>query len=197
MFNYCLERDFPGSPVIENLPSNAEYSSSIPGEGTKIPLATGKLSPCTATSQPAYSGACTQLERPTRYRLQLRPDAGKQANIFLKNTRRIKTFREKRVCQSCQSNKVMPKWYYKYNVSMSPLNLFLESWQWTLISTYLCSTSSVSDYSSVSLPVSIARGITASSRRSPSYTVPWYFSPRSFWPFNSVKQNSRTYTIKL
>ena len=36
----------------------------------------------------------------------------------------------------------------------------------------LCSTLSVGDYSSVSLPVSIARSITASPRRSPSYTVP-------------------------
>jgi len=41
MFNYCLEnkKGLPGSPVIENLPSNAEYSSSIPGEGTKTPNA--------------------------------------------------------------------------------------------------------------------------------------------------------------
>ena len=35
-------RDFPGSPVVNNLPDN---EGSIPGQGTKIPHATGQLSP--------------------------------------------------------------------------------------------------------------------------------------------------------
>ena len=40
-------RDFPGHPVGKTLPSNA---GSIPGQGTKIPHATGQLSPhATAT----------------------------------------------------------------------------------------------------------------------------------------------------
>ena len=32
-------QDFPGSPVVKNLPSNAEDVGSIPGQGTKIPPA--------------------------------------------------------------------------------------------------------------------------------------------------------------
>ena len=30
-------RDFPGSPVLESLPPNAEDLGLIPGQGTKIP----------------------------------------------------------------------------------------------------------------------------------------------------------------
>ena len=30
-------RDFPGGPVVKNLPCSAEDLSSIPGQGTKIP----------------------------------------------------------------------------------------------------------------------------------------------------------------
>ena len=30
------KRDFPGGPVVKNLPSNAEDAGSIPGRGTKI-----------------------------------------------------------------------------------------------------------------------------------------------------------------
>ena len=40
--------DFPGSPVVKNLPSNAADAGSIPGQGTKIPHAMGQLSPCAA-----------------------------------------------------------------------------------------------------------------------------------------------------
>ena len=32
-------RDFPGSPVVKNLPCFAEDAGSIPGRGTKIPHA--------------------------------------------------------------------------------------------------------------------------------------------------------------
>ena len=39
--------DFPGSPVVKTLPSNAKDAGSIPGQGTKIPLAAGQLNPCT------------------------------------------------------------------------------------------------------------------------------------------------------
>ena len=43
-------RDFPGGPVVKNPPSNAGDTSSIPGQGTKIPHATGQLSlPATTT----------------------------------------------------------------------------------------------------------------------------------------------------
>ena len=37
--------DFPGSPVVKNPPSNAGDVRSIPGLGTKIPQAAGRLSP--------------------------------------------------------------------------------------------------------------------------------------------------------
>ncbi|XP_054945519.1 uncharacterized protein [Physeter macrocephalus] len=37
--------DFPGGPVVKNPPSNAGGSGSIPGRGTKIPHASGQLSP--------------------------------------------------------------------------------------------------------------------------------------------------------
>ena len=39
--------DFPGGPVVRNLPSNAGDTGSIPGWGTKIPHAVGQLSLCT------------------------------------------------------------------------------------------------------------------------------------------------------
>ena len=76
-----MYRDFPGGPVVENLPSNAGDTSLIPGQETKIPHAAGQLSPfatarepvChnqrtwhTATSEPTHSRACApQLEKPT------------------------------------------------------------------------------------------------------------------------------------
>ena len=34
---YKEDKTFPGSPVTNNLPSNAGNNSSIPGQGTKIP----------------------------------------------------------------------------------------------------------------------------------------------------------------
>ena len=36
--------DFPGGPVVKNMPSNAGDTGSIPGQGTKIPHAVGQLS---------------------------------------------------------------------------------------------------------------------------------------------------------
>ena len=44
--------DFPGGPVVKNLPSNAGNVSSIPDQGTKIPHAKGQLSPHTETTKP-------------------------------------------------------------------------------------------------------------------------------------------------
>ena len=48
--NFCLE-DFPGGPVIENLPPNTGDTGLIPGRGTKIPHAMGQLSLSTATTE--------------------------------------------------------------------------------------------------------------------------------------------------
>ena len=56
--------NFPGGPLVKNLPSNVGDVHSIPGRGTKIPRAVGQLSPCTTTTEPAHSGAhAPQLER--------------------------------------------------------------------------------------------------------------------------------------
>ena len=44
--------DFPGGPVVKNLPANAGGTGSIPGLGTKIPHAMGQLNPCTTTTEP-------------------------------------------------------------------------------------------------------------------------------------------------
>ena len=41
--------DFPGGPVVKNLPSNAGNAGSIPGQGTKISHAAGQLSPRSTT----------------------------------------------------------------------------------------------------------------------------------------------------
>ena len=35
-------KDFPGGPVLKNLPSNAGGEGSIPGQRTKIPHGVGK-----------------------------------------------------------------------------------------------------------------------------------------------------------
>ena len=48
------KRDFPGTPMVMNLPPNARVAGLIPGWGTKIPGATGQLSPCAATRKPTH-----------------------------------------------------------------------------------------------------------------------------------------------
>ena len=47
-------KDFPGGPVVKNLPSNADNTDLIPGPGTKIPYATGQPSPHTTTTGPTH-----------------------------------------------------------------------------------------------------------------------------------------------
>ena len=44
--------DFPGGPVVKNLPSNAGNMGSAPGWGGKITHAMGQLSPSNATTEP-------------------------------------------------------------------------------------------------------------------------------------------------
>ena len=39
-------RDFPGGPVVRNLPCNAKDMGSVPGRATKTPHAMEQLSPC-------------------------------------------------------------------------------------------------------------------------------------------------------
>ena len=47
-------RDFPGGPVVKNLPYNAGDSGSIPGQGTKIPHAVEQLNPHATTTELAH-----------------------------------------------------------------------------------------------------------------------------------------------
>ena len=44
-------QDFLGGPVVQNPSYNAGDTGSIPGQGTKIPRASGQLSPCTTTTE--------------------------------------------------------------------------------------------------------------------------------------------------
>ena len=48
-------QDFPGGPVVKSLPSNAGDAGSIPGQGTKIPYAVGKLHLRATTREPVLS----------------------------------------------------------------------------------------------------------------------------------------------
>ena len=56
--------DFPGDPVVKNLPSNSGDTGSIPGQGIKHLNAVGQLSPRKAITEPVGSRACVpQLEK--------------------------------------------------------------------------------------------------------------------------------------
>ena len=58
VFGYLLIKqvswDFPGGPVVKNLPSNTGDTSSIPGWGIKIPHISGQLSPHATTKEPMH-----------------------------------------------------------------------------------------------------------------------------------------------
>ena len=74
-------RDFPGGPLVENLPSNSGGVDSIFGRGTKIPHALEQLSPSTTTRE-----ACLpQLEK--AHMLQGRPSAAKKLKKVEKQRR--------------------------------------------------------------------------------------------------------------
>ena len=51
-------RDFPGGPVVKNLPCNAGDVGLNPSWGTRIPHVMEQLSPSSATTEPAPSEAC-------------------------------------------------------------------------------------------------------------------------------------------
>ena len=44
--------DFPGGPVVQNLPCDAGDAGSVPGWGTKIPHAAEILCPSAGTTEP-------------------------------------------------------------------------------------------------------------------------------------------------
>ena len=74
--------DLPRSPVVKNPPFKAGDSGSIPGQGTKIPHATG--SPCARTPGPSYyseGNSCppreAQKSQLRAHTLQRRPSAAK------------------------------------------------------------------------------------------------------------------------
>ena len=71
--------DYPGGPVVKNLPSNAGDTGSIPGWGTKIPLAAGQLSPCAATTQSMHFGARVL---PRKIPCATRPNATNNINKY-------------------------------------------------------------------------------------------------------------------
>ena len=46
-----MHRDFPGGPVVKNVPANAGDTGSILDVGIKIPLEVEQLSPCAVTTE--------------------------------------------------------------------------------------------------------------------------------------------------
>ena len=51
--NECQKHgsDFPGGPVVKNLPANAGETCLIPGQEAKIPHASGQLSPLATAAE--------------------------------------------------------------------------------------------------------------------------------------------------
>ena len=59
-----MSGDFPGGSAVKNPSCNARDASSVPGQGTKIPHATGQLRPHAPSREPMCPGArVPQLER--------------------------------------------------------------------------------------------------------------------------------------
>ena len=91
MFQMCLSkphgRDFPGAPLVNNLPCSVGDGGLIPDQRTKIPHATVQLSLCRNywACVPQLESPCIHSEgfRVTHWRShvpQLRPEAAKQTN---------------------------------------------------------------------------------------------------------------------
>ena len=51
LFKNSVSWDFPGGPAVKNLPYNTGDVGLIPGQGTRIPHATGHLGPRTTTTE--------------------------------------------------------------------------------------------------------------------------------------------------
>ena len=57
--NHGNKWDFPGDPVVKNMPCKMGGAGSIPGQGTNVPHATEQLSPRTSADKLGL-----QVERP-------------------------------------------------------------------------------------------------------------------------------------
>ena len=71
--------DFPGGPVVKNLPCNARNTNSIPGQGTKISHPGEQLSPCLTTKE---SDHCNERSRMTQQRSHVPQIRSEAANFF-------------------------------------------------------------------------------------------------------------------
>ena len=72
-----MHRDFPGGPVVKNLPANAGDIGSILDVGIKIPLGVEQLSPRAGTTEPSgHAREPTHPKERSRMRQQ-RPIAAK------------------------------------------------------------------------------------------------------------------------
>ena len=71
-YSRLKNRDFPGGPVVKNLPCNAGDAILISYRGTKIPDATEQLSPSTTATEPcaATESPRTAAEEPVCPRCQ-------------------------------------------------------------------------------------------------------------------------------
>ena len=62
--------DFPGGPMVKNLPSNAKDMGSIPGQGTKILHTAWQISPHATTTELVHSlEHVLQLEKLVCYKI--------------------------------------------------------------------------------------------------------------------------------
>ena len=69
--------DFPGSPVVKNLPCNAGNVGLAPGQGSKIPYAMNQLSLSITTTEFECYSEWRWMIQWISHMVQLRPDAAK------------------------------------------------------------------------------------------------------------------------
>ena len=70
-----LQEDFPGGPVVRNLPCNARDRGLIPGQGTKILHAVEQLNLRATSRKPVHGNQRSNITKQKSCGLQLRPDA--------------------------------------------------------------------------------------------------------------------------
>ena len=91
--------DFPGGPVVKNLPSNAGDTGSIPGQGTRISHAMGKQRLCATATEPT----CPNLRSHMLYRKI--PHAATKTQFIQKQRRKEKKRKVRFVLQELKQNK--------------------------------------------------------------------------------------------